>query len=76
MSNPREFLQDADGAYSMMRLLMIMSFLPATYIACSIRTTEALGVYIGAYVGGYANSKWAERRKANVIPISSQSKAD
>lgn len=74
MSNPREFLQDADGAYSIARLLMFMSFWPATYMACSIRTTEALGVYLTAYVGGYANSKWAERRKANVIPISRSAK--
>ena len=64
-----EFLEDNDGARSLVRLMFFASFFPATYLACAIKTTEALSVYLATYGLAYGNSKWAERKKSNVIPI-------
>ena len=56
-----EFLKNEVGKESVDRLLLLASFPVASYIALSIGTTEALGVYLAAYGALAANNKWANR---------------
>lgn len=56
-----EFLKNERGKESMDRLLLLLSFLPATIITAKICTVEALGVYLGSYGLVMANAKWAGR---------------
>ena len=69
-----EFFEDDSRRLSATRLVLIASFFPASFVVCYIRTAESLGVYLMAYGGLAANNKWAERKKANVIPISKRNK--
>lgn len=56
-----EFLKNGRGKESADRLLLLLSFLPATIIAAKICTVEALGVYLAAYGALAANNKWVDR---------------
>lgn len=58
-----EFLQNDDGGLSMTRLLMLLSWPPATIIMFHIQTEGALGLYLAAYVGGYAGGKFADKTR-------------
>lgn len=60
----REFFRNGNGKESADRLLLILSFLPATIIAASICTAESLGVYLTAYGALAANNKWVDRKNA------------
>ena len=64
-----EFFEDDSKRFSMTRLMVFASFFPASFVVCYIRSAEALGVYLAAYGGLAANNKWAEKKRANVIPI-------
>lgn len=50
MSRFAEFLEGENRVLSMARLLTFMSWFPATGIVIYLRTTEALSVYLGAFV--------------------------
>ena len=56
-----EFLKNEQGKESADRLLLLLSFIPATIITAKICTVEALGVYLGSYGLVMANAKWAGR---------------
>lgn len=64
-----EFLKNEAGKESIDRLLLVLSFLPATIIVAKICTTEALGVYLAAYGALAVNNKWAGR---NAVANNSQ----
>lgn len=61
MGRFQEFFEDNNLRMSMTRLMLFLSWLPATFMAMWIGTTEALGVYLAAYTGIAINNKWAER---------------
>jgi len=56
-----EFVKNEQGKESADRLLLLLSFIPATIITAKICTVEALGVYLGSYGLVMANAKWAGR---------------
>lgn len=60
-----EFLKNRDGKESSDRLLLLVSFPFATYLAIKIGTTEALGVYLAAYGALAANNKWADKNASS-----------
>lgn len=60
-----EFLKNEQGKESADRLLLLLSFIPATIITAKICTVEALGVYLGSYGLVMANAKWAGRNVNN-----------
>ena len=70
-----EFLKNASGKESADRLLLLLSFPPATWLALSIGTTESLGVYLAAYGALAANNKWVDRNanSGEVLETSSDS---
>jgi hypothetical protein len=53
-----QFFQGEEGTSSMPRLLAFMAFFPATYALICIRTSEALGVYLTAYVAQYGAGRY------------------
>lgn len=55
-----EFFEDNSKRLSMPRLLVFLSFPPATIILAWIHTTEALSVYLGAYVLNYGLGKFGD----------------
>jgi len=64
-----EFFEDRDGGLSMSRLLKFLAWLPATGVMLHIRSVEALGVYLTAFVLDSAASKgldaWERKRSTN-----------
>jgi hypothetical protein len=64
-----EFLKNRDGKESADRLLLLISFLPATIIAAKICTVEALGVYLAAYGALAANNKWADKNASSSVDV-------
>ena len=77
MKRIAEFWEGEGNRFSMMRLMVFASFFPASYVVCYLRSTEALAVYLGAYVGGAIGGKTADvlgRKKSNAVPISKRSK--
>lgn len=52
-----EVFEGENNRLSMMRLTVFMSFFPASGVLVYIKNTEALAVYLGAYVGGIVGSK-------------------
>lgn len=56
-----EFFQNDQGELSMTRLLMFLSWPAATVVLFHIQTTEALGLYMATYVGGYTGGKFADK---------------
>lgn len=62
-----EFLKDDEGRYSLTRLLVLMSFPPATWIALHNPTEGIFGIYVGSFVLGYIGGRTAtawEKRPA------------
>lgn len=70
-----EFFEGLGNRLSMMRLMLFISFFPASYVLLKNGTTEALGVYLGAYAALSGNNKWAERNNANSV-VNSELEAD
>lgn len=60
MSRLSQFFEGDNGRLSMTRLLMFMSFAPATYVVTTSKSADTLGWYIGGYVLGYAAGKGAD----------------
>lgn len=56
-----EFLKNESGKESADRLMLVLSYPIASYLALKIGTVEALGVYLAAYGALAANNKWAGR---------------
>ena len=69
MSRWIEAFEGENNRISMMRCMVFLSFFPATYMAVSIKSTEALITYLGAYVGGVIGGKGVDvlGRKQNAI---------
>lgn len=68
-----EFFEGDNRRFSMTRLMMFMSFWPASYVvvvnAKGVNIPEILGIYLGSFVLGYIGGKGADvfmqRRKRN-----------
>lgn len=56
-----EFLKNESGKESADRLMLVLSYPIASYLALKIGTVEALGVYLAAYGALAANNKWAAK---------------
>jgi hypothetical protein len=60
-----ELFEDDSGRLSMTRLLMFLSFWPASIVLIanrhSISAAEILGIYLGAFVLGYLGGKAADK---------------
>lgn len=67
MNRIQEFWEADNGRMSMARLLQFLSFPPATGILIYMHTTEALSMYLSAYVlNGIANKgidKWGVKKR-------------
>jgi len=63
-----EFLEGENRILSMARLLTLMSWFPATGVVVYLRSTEALSVYLGAFVLNSVANKGIDvyGRKKNV----------
>lgn len=55
-----EFFEGAGNRLSMTRLMVFLSFWPASYVVMKERGGETLGWYLGAYVLGYVGGKGAD----------------
>lgn len=72
-----EFFESDSGRLSMTRLLLFMSYFPATYVMVVQPTETIFGLFLGAFVMGYAGGKSADtwmdikKSKARRIPDSS-----
>ena len=58
-----EFFESDEGRMSMSRLLMFMSFFPATYVLIKTLDIEALWAILSAFCGVYGVGKVADRKK-------------
>jgi len=63
-----EFFEGEDGRLSMTRLMIFLSFFPASMVVLETADENTLGWYLSAYVLGYVGgklsdvgSKWAAR---------------
>ena len=57
-----EFFQGEGNSLSMARLLQFMAFFPATGVMAYIHTTEALTMYLGAFVANGVLNKFADKK--------------
>lgn len=55
-----EFFEGDNNRLSMSRLLMFLSFFPATYEVIMLKSETALGYFLGAYVLGYVGGKFGD----------------
>lgn len=55
-----EFFEDSTGRASSSRLLVIGAFLVSAPLTWKIGTSEALGIFLGAFVINYAAGKTAD----------------
>jgi len=60
-----EFFEGGDGRLSMTRLIVFLTWPPATWIV--LKQHEQLANYLGAYVIGYALGKFAGEGNASTI---------
>lgn len=60
MRNPEEFFLGEDDQLSMHRMLQFLAFFPATGVMVWIHTTEALSMYLGAFVLNGVANKWLD----------------
>ena len=60
-----EFFRDDNERMSMTRLMLFLSFFPASYLAIEINDSDALMWYLGAYAALAGNNKWVEARNVN-----------
>lgn len=71
----KQFFQDTDGRYSMTRLLMFLSFFPASYVVLYDQDEATLGWYLGAYAASYGMGKFADmggsQKKSGTKPTKS-----
>lgn len=68
-----EFLEGENQRLSVMRLLMLLSFFPASAVLLYIKTTEALGVYLTAYVANSIGNKFMDvKGRAHARTISTK----
>lgn len=54
-----EFFEDDTGQLSMTRLTMILSFIPATWIALNNVENGIFGIYMSSYAGAYVGGRLA-----------------
>lgn len=65
----RQFFEDDDGALSMSRLLMFGAWFVASVVlivqalSFDLSGGALLGVYVGAFAGGYALGKFADAKE-------------
>ena len=57
-----EFFEGAGNRLSMTRLMVFLSFWPASYVLIKQQTETMLGLYLGAYVLGYVGGKGFDAR--------------
>lgn len=57
MSGWRQLFEGEGSNLSMTRLLCFMSFFPATYMALTLMTENALTIYVGCYALAYLGGK-------------------
>lgn len=55
-----EYFEGDNGRLSMTRLLMFMSFFPASYVIVINPSEATLGWYLGAFVASYVGGKGAD----------------
>lgn len=70
-----EFFYGEDNQLSMHRLLSFLAFFPSTIMLTLIHTTEALSMYLGAFVLNGVANKWLDvkgRKNVNTIAKSSK----
>ena len=61
-----EFFTGEGDTLSMARLLSFMAFFPASYVLLKVQTTEALGVFITAFVLNAVGNKFLDvKARAN-----------
>lgn len=60
MKRLSEFFVGEDGQLSMHRLLQFLAFFPASGVLIYIRTTEALSMYLTAFVLNGVANKWLD----------------
>lgn len=67
-----EFFEDTDRRLSMTRLLMFLSFFPASYVVLCDQDEATLGWYLSAYAAAYGLGKFSDARgkNANVAEVS------
>lgn len=71
-----DFFTDESGRQSMSRLLMFLSFFPASYVVIYTCDAETLAWYMGAYAGSYVGGKFADRAPKGSIDRASDSNSD
>lgn len=71
-----EFFEGSDGRLSMTRLMIFLSFWPASYLLVTEGNEAMLGWYLGAFVGGYAAGKWADRQVSSPVVINQKGEGD
>ena len=60
-----QFFEGEDGRLSMTRLMVFLSFGPASWVVVNESSSETLGWYLGAYVLGYVGGKGADAFMVN-----------
>ena len=63
-----QFFEGEDGRLSMTRLMVFLSFGPASWVVVNESSSETLGWYLGAYVLGYVGGKGADAIMVNKQP--------
>lgn len=58
-----EFFEGDNNRLSMSRLMMFLSFFPATYALLRLMSDTALGYFLGAYVLNYIGGKVGDAMK-------------
>jgi len=79
MSRWLEFWEGENNRLSMARLLNFMAWFPATLVLIYVKTSEALGIYLGAFVLNSVGGKFAEKigaRKNAVVVDESENTGD
>lgn len=57
-----ELLEGENNRLSMYRLMQFLAYPPASYVLISIHTTEALAVYLGAFVVNTIGNKYIDTK--------------
>lgn len=72
MSRWHEFFEGENNRYSMARALSFMAWFPSTLVLLYLKTTEALGLYLTAFVLNSIGNKVADKigAKKNAVVIS------
>lgn len=71
-----EFLEGENRILSMARLLTFMSWFPATGVVVYLRSTEALSVYLGAFVLNSVANKGIDAKYRNKPAVKNIAKDD